>query len=98
MWQWLSGQYQEAHNPDWTFPENLKGQTAFQALSHVTTEYEHSIAVDIGVCECVCVCVCVRACVRAGVQRRPGDRCSSLRFIEEVINIRIKSCVTILIF
>lgn len=48
VWQWLSRQYQAAHLPQWSFPEELCGEEAFTRLSQQNTEYEHSITVDIG--------------------------------------------------
>ncbi len=59
VWAWLSDLYQDTHNPDWVFPEELQGERAFHELSQCTTEYEHSISVDIGVCVCVSACVYV---------------------------------------
>ena len=44
----MSRQYQVAHLPQWSFPEELIGEKAFTELRQQTTEYDHNIAVDIG--------------------------------------------------
>lgn len=48
VWEFLSGLFQARHKPEWEFPAELLGEGAFNELSHQTTEYEHSINVDLG--------------------------------------------------
>ena len=47
MWQLLSDLYQSRNQADWQYPEQLRGRAALDSLGQQTTEYEHSIEVDL---------------------------------------------------
>ena len=49
-WQLLSNLYQARNKPDWRFPAELEGEEAFHQLDQETTEYQHSIEVDLSKC------------------------------------------------
>lgn len=47
VWQLLSDLYQARRKGDWQYPEELCGEEALNELGQQTTEYEHSIEVDL---------------------------------------------------
>lgn len=49
VWQFLSQLFQAQHKPDWEFPAGLCKEGAFNELRELTTDYEHSITVDLGI-------------------------------------------------
>lgn len=58
VWQLLSDLYQARNKEDWLYPEELCGEEAFYELGQQTTEYEHSIDVDLS--ECICATMAIR--------------------------------------
>lgn len=48
VWQFLSELFQARHHPEWQFPAELSRPEALAVLGEQTTEYEHSITVDLG--------------------------------------------------
>lgn len=48
VWQFLSRLYRTKNEPSWTIPEELSSKEAFVDLLQQCTEYEHNIAVDVG--------------------------------------------------
>ena len=47
IWEFLSNLYQARNKEEWQYPGELCGREAFRRLSQQSTEYEHSIQIDL---------------------------------------------------